>query len=70
MTRAVSRPLIARAIAAMEAAGKPVKGLLCQPDGSVAVLTDVPALPVVSPENLDDLLELMGDHEASGAPRN
>jgi hypothetical protein len=70
LSRSVSKPQLSRAIAALEAAGKPVKGLLCQPDGSVAILTEAPALPVVSPENLDDLLELMGDHEASGAKRN
>lgn len=67
MTRAVSKPQLSRAIAAFEAAGKTVKGLLCNPDGSIAVLLDAPAVPELKVD-ADDWLNMVGD-EARGSAR-
>jgi hypothetical protein len=38
-----------------------VRGLLCKPDGTITVLTEAPAAPVVEVEDADDWIELAGD---------
>lgn len=69
MGEAVSKVAIARAITAIESCGHPVKGLRLHVDGSVSVLTEVPAGALPSANDDGDWVSLAGQKEVPRAGR-
>ena len=67
MSRAVSKAQLARAVQALADAGTPALGILCLPDGSSAVLTQVPTLTLPADQAAGDWLDLVGDEETTRA---